>query len=1489
MTEADTSQQELSATMAFPIVAVGVAARESRALHRLAELMPRRTGAAFLAVVQSDGEEDLDAVGPGSGQAQIPVVTAHDGLVPRPDHLYVAPPATQMVLQGGVLRLNRLDPSGNVRLLDDLFRSVACEAGEQSVAIVLAGVATGGVQGTREIQARDGVVIVQRPRETGPGEAVAMDPAERADFLLPLEAIPDALCTYLEQRLGTSCSRAVTADPGSEKAVAGILQVVRSRIGHDFSGYKKGTLFRRIHRRMALHHVPDLDAYASYLRDREGEAAGLARDLMIGVTSFFREPPVWGYLGAEILPQIIRRTPADVPLRAWVAGCATGEEAYTLAMVAIERMEAAGREPNLQVFATDVDREALDVARAGIYPAGIVADLEPQRLERFFSRRDDGWQVGKALREKVVFAPQNLLADPPFSRMDLVSCRNVLIYLEPQLQRQVLKVFHFAIRDGGFLVLGSSETIGQQREVFDPVVKKLRIFRRVGSARQGPLRLTPVEDRPPMAVAERMVSRQQRLAELAQKTLVHQFAPASVLIDERYRVLYFSGPTYEYLGQTAGGPTQDLLEMAREGLGVPLRAALHRAISGGTRATASALVRRQDHLCPVRICVNPVRDADPGVLLYLVSFQDSGEATKPDPAETGPAEDAAVRQLEEELRRTREDLQGTIDALEDSNDALKASNEEVMSMNEELQSTNEELETSKEELQSLNEELATVNHQLEQKVDEVQSSSDDLQNLLSSTSIATLFLDLRLRIKRFTPAITRLMNVIPTDVNRPFADLSLRFDDPGLPAALEQVLECLTPLEREVKADDGRWYLRRVHPYRTHDNRIDGVVITFADVTDLKAAQQDLRHSEQRFRTALDGSPITVFHQDLELRYTWMHNPVLVREPSLAIGRTDVELMGDVEDARRLEDLKRRVIGSQSGVREVVQHRHEGRTRYADLKLEPLHDDQGRVVGIAGAAMDITERREAERALARSEQRYRLLMGVHASVVWTADAHGRFVEPQPAWEAYTGQNSQDHIGWGWLNAIHPDDRKEMHRLWTRAREQVGEYRGEGRLWHAPTSGYRYFIARALPVVEEAGAIAEWVGTVTDVHDRKLAESELRRLNETLEQQVTERTAVADQRAAQLRALAGEVTAAEQRERRRVAQVLHDQVQQMLVAAKLHLNPLHGTGGEDSQAPLHQAEQLLDDAIRASRSLTLELSPPIFYERGLVAALEWLARRFGEEHHLRVEMDADPQAEMGNEDTAIFVFQAVRELLYNVVKHAGVSAARVTLRRREGNIEATVEDAGGFDLAQSQVREEAAEKFGLFSIRERVQLLGGSLLVQTSPGKGTRVSLVVPSQVAAPDQSACPAPAVAAMPPAAAHRPDEQRIAVMIVDDHPLLRSGLAGLIGCQPDMYTVGEAADGDDAVETAGTLRPDVILMDINLPRVNGVEATRRIVGQVRGVSVVGLSMHDTQEIIAAMRDAGAVDYVAKDAPPELLLAAIRRAADRAAALRGGVSHAGG
>ncbi|MDB5101849.1 MAG: sensor protein [Cyanobacteria bacterium RYN_339] len=816
------------------IVGLGASAGGLEALKAFFTALPPNVGAAFVVIQHMSPKADTMLAELLARDTVMTVSLLEGPAEVLANHVYVGPPGKCVSLQEGKLVCEPMQADGGLPI-DAFFRSLAEDRLERAIGIVLSGTASDGTLGLKALKERGGVVLVQEPTSAAQGGMPrSAIQTGLADAIMPPAGLA-ALVTSYVQNLGMGIPM--------QEPVQAILTALRARTKHDFRHYKRGTVVRRIHRRMGLRAVDSPTHYLTLLLAEPDELMQLHQDLLIGVTRFFRDPDAFAALTELVLKPMIAERKDDEPIRVWVPGCATGEEAYSLSMALMEVMAEAGVSYPIKIFATDIDVKALDVARTGIYPATAATELSPERIKRFFSQGEFGLQVRQELRETVVFAEQNLIGDPPFSRLDLISCRNLLIYLEPEIQRKVITLFQFTLRPDGALFLGTSESLAGRDVLFKPLSKKWRIYRRSNVP-------TPVDY--PLSAKEPMVARvatqldrsgAASLGNLVQHELLTDFTPAAVLVNERFEILYFHGGVGLYLTFPTGRTSYDLMAMCPARVRSKLRRAMRDSQSHrGQEQVVLAWDEGGLDARVVAVAVKPLRSSD-GHDLFLFAFTDAPTI----PSLEGSMESGSnLAFLEAELKSARDELKSTTEEMETANEELKASNEEMMSMNEELQATNEELETTKEELQSLNEELTTVNQELHGKLQELEEANNDLVNFLSSTDTATIFLDLQLRIRRFTPATGKLLNILPSDVGRPLLDLAAKVEDATMLPDVEAVIAHLAPREREVRTPRGAWYLRRVVPYRTRDQRIDGVVVTFTDISHLKANEAAKTQEEMR-------------------------------------------------------------------------------------------------------------------------------------------------------------------------------------------------------------------------------------------------------------------------------------------------------------------------------------------------------------------------------------------------------------------------------------------------------------------------------------------------------------------------------------------------------------------------------------------------------------------------------------------------------------------
>jgi len=787
----------------------------------------------------------------------------------KSNHIYLNPSDKNVALFSRVFQLSDPAPKAGINLpIDHFFRSLADDCQEQAVGIILSGTASDGSAGIKAIKEHGGMVMVQQPDNAQyPGMPQSAINTGLVDVILPVEELPASLLKYVRHPLLKK--RSTDADQQSifQDNIRKIFHFIRSKTGHDFSQYKQNTIRRRVERRMAIHQIAELPDYIRYLEKTPLEAETLFRELLIGVTGFFRDPEAFDILKETILPKFLETKLPDATLRIWIVGCSTGEEAYSLGILLSEVMNALKKQFNFQIFASDIDPRAIETARLGVYPESIVSDVSEERLRHYFSKVDHHFRIKKSIRDMVVFADHNLIKDPPFSRLDLLVCRNLLIYLDGALQKKIFPIFHFTLNPDGILFLGSSESIGVHTDLFKPLNPKWKIFQKKLNLDGKAKELYDYQPKNNKSIKMNGPNKKSpSIADVIHKTerlIFDTFAPAAVIINEKSEILHFIGSTDKFLAPPVGQASFNLLNMARENLKYQLSVLITKALQQKTITSASGIRFASDNVNRVAdITVRPLSEDNLPEGLMLVIFEDMTATGKPKAAVsvssgTNPR-NRNVAQLEKELQSTREYLQSTIEEMETSNEELRSANEELQSVNEELQSANEELETSKEELHSTNEELSTVNAELQMKVAELSQSNDDMNNLLAASQIGTVFLDNNLCIKRFTPAMQNTINLITSDIGRPIDHITTQFQDLKISDYVREVLNTLHQKECEIQTREGHWYNMRILPYRTTENVIDGVVITFFDIQSVRQTRK-LR----RLATILQDSDDAILAFDL--------------------------------------------------------------------------------------------------------------------------------------------------------------------------------------------------------------------------------------------------------------------------------------------------------------------------------------------------------------------------------------------------------------------------------------------------------------------------------------------------------------------------------------------------------------------------------------------------------------------------------------------------
>ncbi|MBU0991508.1 MAG: PAS domain-containing protein [Proteobacteria bacterium] len=832
----------------FFIVGMGASAGGLDALEKFFQHMPHDSHMAFIVVTHLDPNHVSIMPELIRKQTQMTVLTIADGLKVDPDCIYIVPPNNDVGIIHGFLQLIEfVEGTSHRSPINYFFKTLAADQKEKAIGIILSGMGTDGTLGLKAIKEEQGMAMVHDP-ETAKFDGMPKSAIEtgRADYILPPEKMPDQLIKYIKGTFATT-DQAVDLSKKSMGILQKIFITIRSQTGHDFSHYKKNTILRRIERRMNVHQIDSITHYYKYLQQSATEVKILFNDFLIGVTRFFRDSEAFDALSKNGFPKLLENKPGDYTLRMWVPGCSTGEEAYSIGIVLKEFMDRNNLNVNVQIFATDLDPDTIDIARKGLFPASTAEDVGKERLSRYFAKQGDGFQIRTEIREMIVFAAQDIIKDPPFTKLDLISCRNLLIYFDNDLQKMLIPLFHYALNPNGVLFLGTSETIGGFLDLFSVMDKKWKIYERKPGTHakhafiQFPVSLpvTQAVSNAPPQIAN--VSNHQ----LIERVLLRDIAPPCVLINEKGEILYIHGRTGKYLEPAPGEFQLNILDMARKGLKFKLSAAIRKAVNTQKEIVSAGLtIEGNSHPQMINLIVKPLHESNTQHGQLLIIFEDLKIPVKEDHSEhkLGPDDKTAesIKKVEAELQYAKENLQTTIEELETSNEELKSTNEELQSTNEELQSTNEELKTSKEEQQSLSEELQTVNSELQKKIEAFSQANNDMKNLLDSMEIPTLFLDNRLCIKRFTAPIHKIMNLIPSDIGRPINDMVVKLKDTIIVNLAEKVLKDLAFREKEVITHDGHWYLMRIRPYRTLDNIIDGLVVIFLDIDDQKSAMKKI-------------------------------------------------------------------------------------------------------------------------------------------------------------------------------------------------------------------------------------------------------------------------------------------------------------------------------------------------------------------------------------------------------------------------------------------------------------------------------------------------------------------------------------------------------------------------------------------------------------------------------------------------------------------------
>ena len=1341
----------------FPIVGIGASAGGLQAFTSLLGALPSRPGLAFIFIQHLDPHHSSMLSELLSRSTPLPVSEVKDGEEIKPDRVYVIPPNTSLTIAGDSFHLKPRSLAGGQHLPVDVFlRSLAQERRSGAIGVVLSGTASDGTLGLKAIKAEGGITFAQNEASAGyfgmPYAAIA---SGAVDYVLPPEEIARELARmashpYLQQQREQQREDIL---PDTRGGMREILRLLHRGFGTDFSEYKMTTVKRRIRRRMVLQRLEDPEAYARFLREHAEELEKLYQDVLINVTSFLREPDTFESLKSNVFPAILADRPPDSPIRIWVPGCATGEEAYSIVICLLEYLEKQHAAAPIQIFGTDASKVAIDRARTGAYLESIALDVSSDRLQRFFVKTEgSGFRVNPMVRDMCIFAQHDLTKDPPFSRLDLISCRNVLIYLGQVLQEKILQMFHYALKPHGFLMLGSSETVGSFSTHFLLQDRKNKIYMRKESGLR-PSGYFPVALALPQEWEddERKPAQARRqdfdVLKEADRIVQNAYAPAGVVINEAMEVLQFRGRTSDYLEPAPGHASFNLLKMAREGLLPDLRAAIREARGGqGPVHKESVRLWSEGKSRRIHLSVHPITGSHASERFFLVLFDSvepgvaarkakEKEASRP----LASAHEHDVTELRREITATKDYLHSIVEEQDRTNEELKSANEEIQSSNEELQSTNEELVTAKEELQSTNEKLTTLNEELANRNRDLGLANNDLSNLLTSIQLPLVMLTPDLRIRRFTPQAEAALNLLATDIGRPLSDLQLKLEVEGLEDLILNCIETVGVHESKVQDREGRWYHLWIRPYRTAENRIDGAILALFEIDDLKRKEEEL----QRFKFISDNANDAHDLVDEEGRLIYVNRRAWER-----LGYSEAELLSmrlwDIDPLCSKEKLtelfqilqkdrlapfesqRRRKDGSIFPVEVSVTRVSFGEKphlfivarditerKLAEEKLREAHDGLERRVADRTSELnralrilksEMAERQRAEETSQANERRYRDLFDKASDVIYTIDLEGNFSSINTAAESVLGYSREEASRMNLAEITSPDQ-------FARALEVVD---------HEPDGDLTQYemLMRAKN--------GRWVPL--EIRSRVIREKDVPVGLHCIGRDITERRRIEEER----RELALRLMRSQDEERRRLARELHDTTGQNLVALRMNLSLVRDQIAKldpKLRQALSESADLADQCIRELRTLSYLLHPPLLDERGLASALRLYSEGFSDRSGIAVELEVSDDFGRLPQEIELASFRVVQECLTNVHRHSTSRVAHIRLARSDSKVILEVAGIGdkGPGPAPAALRDAEERGIGIRGMRERMRQLGGKLEIESKPS-GMLVRAVLPFQL-----------------------------------------------------------------------------------------------------------------------------------------------------------------
>lgn len=1299
LAQTDMASSDTSPTPRFPVVGLVASAGGLDALKSFFSTMPASSGMAFIVVPHLDAKHKSLMVDLLSHHTSMPVVEVTDGLQLEINSVYVIPPNHFLGLTQSRLQLSDLpDPIGSQTAIDFFLRSLAEDRQELSIGIVLSGTGTHGTQGIREIKRCGGMAIAQSPDSAGfaqmPRSAIQTG---LVDFVLEPAEMPSTLIAYAHQPYVQAEHNQIAAAANASDQLKTILELARSLTKYDFRNYRTNMLLRRIERRMGLVQIEELGKYLELLIQCPAELEALCSDFLIGVTAFFREPEAFAFLEHEVFPSLIAKHPSDRPFRVWVPSCATGEEAYSIAMLLTEAFMAANKPVNLQIFGSDINQQAIDIARRGIYPASITCDVPTAKLTKFFMiHEEDFYQVRKSLRESIIFSKQNLLSDAPFSKLDLVCCRNLLIYLKPEIQQKLISLFHYSLLENGHLFLGSAETIGRATQLFEPISKKWRIYHRLGTNSPSSITL-PIEkweSQPRGKATEHRSTLPRKIhKEITERNLL-DYTPAAALIKNNFEVLYVNGTMGDYLEFPKGELTKDLLAMARPGLRTRIRATCQSALNQRIEVSDNnAQVKRDGEYFACTITARPIFELDSPEPMILVVFRDHpkprGTQQKQQEGNVNATSVALegttlIQLLEYELKSTREELQNTIEEMENAN--------------EELQSSNEELGSAKEELQSLNEELSTVNCQLLEKVGELDKSNSEILNLMSSTEIATLYLDRQLRIRRFTRPTITLFNLLPTDEGRSIRDFASQIGNDRLFEDCLHVLDKEETIEREVHTADNSCYLRRILPFRALDQALEGIVVTFIDLTARNRAEAEQREKDACFREIFNHAATGIAIAGLNKIFVKC-NPAFCR----LVGYTESELcqleflalVHPDDRPRNLVALENLENGKTASVDIDNRYLHKDGSIVSVRKfISMLPDGSGQPAQFLALVTDVSTQLKTLDALKQSEERIRTILKTASDAIITIDNRGVIDSVNRSTELIFGYENSELVGQN-VSILMPEPFCREHDSYIHRFLATGEPRiiGTGReVICRRKNGTTFPADLAVSQVDHLGL---FTGILRDVSSRKEMQKHIL-----------------------------EIAANEQR---RIGLELHDGTQQELTGLSLFAstlldyiksaNPTNSAETSTWQFDAANYARLRDTATLLAkrlvetnehvRDLAHGIMPVQIDAEGLRSALVELAHTVNSNLNIDCTFECVGELSVPNNTVATHLYRIAQEAINNAIRHSSATKIDIILSLRSDRIVLEVSDNGsGFDSKLVQTDGVSARSMGMRTMHYRANLIGG---------------------------------------------------------------------------------------------------------------------------------------------------------------------------------------